>query len=285
MSNILVTGAKGQLALEIQALSAELNSNNFIFADRALLDISNFTLVDRFIQENQVSAIINCAAYTAVDQAEEDTETADLINHIAVKNLGNIALKHHLKLIHISTDYVFNGKAFLPYDTNSETEPQGAYGLSKLKGEQALRNLNPPNTIIIRTAWVYSSFGSNFVKTMLRLANDREELGVIYDQIGTPTYAHDLAQTILQLLPQINSTKVEVYHYTNEGVCSWYDFAKAIFEIKNISCKVTAIPSSAYLTKAVRPHYSVLNTEKIKKQFSLEIPYWRDSLKKCLEKI
>jgi len=285
MSNILVTGASGQLGQELKALRDISIKETFLFADRKLLDISDFNAVALFVEKNSIVAIINCAAYTAVDQAEDDAEQADLINHKSVTNLGKVAQRFNLKLIHVSTDYVFDGESFLPYTTDYITHPQSVYGKTKLKGEQALIDLKVSNTIIIRTAWVYSEFGSNFVKTMLRLGEERDQLGIIYDQIGSPTYAHDLAKVILTILPKLENNKVEVYHYTNEGVCSWFDFAKAIFEIKGIDCKVSAIPSSAYPTKATRPHYSVLNKEKIKKQFDIEIPYWKDSLQTCLEKL
>lgn len=285
MSNILVTGASGQLGQELKVLSGKNKRETFLFADRKLLNISDFNAVALFVEKNSIAAIINCAAYTAVDQAEDDAEQADLINHKSVANLGKVAQRFNLKLIHISTDYVFDGESFLPYTTDYITHPQSVYGKTKLKGEQALIDLKVRNTIIIRTAWVYSEFGSNFVKTMLRLGEERDQLGIIYDQIGSPTYAHDLAKVILAILPKLENNKVKVYHYTNEGVCSWFDFAKAIFEIKGIDCKVSAIPSSAYPTKATRPHYSVLNKEKIKKQFDIEIPYWKDSLQTCLEKL
>lgn len=285
MSNILVTGVNGQLGQEIKALSSDYKNYSFVFANRATLDIRDFNAVELFAQQHNISAIINCAAYTAVDQAEDDVITADLINHQSVTNLGRIAKKFNLKLVHISTDYVFSGTAFLPYSVNENTSPKSVYGKTKLEGEQSLIDLELTNTIIIRTAWVYSEFGSNFVKTMLRLGQEREQLGIIYDQIGSPTYARDLAKAILDVLPNIATKTVEIYHYTNEGVCSWYDFAKAIFDIKDISCNVSAIPSSAYPTKATRPHYSVLDKEKIKKEFDLEIPYWKDSLRICLEKL
>jgi len=285
MSNILVTGANGQLGKEIQTLCGNHKAFTFFFTDREDLDITKLSEVASFIEVNKISTIINCAAYTAVDLAEDDIKGADLINHQAVKNLGEIVKEKDLKLIHISTDYVFDGNSFKPYLTNDKTKPKSVYGVTKLAGEQALIDLGLKNTIIIRTAWVYSSFGANFVKTMLRLGEERDELGIIYDQIGSPTYAYDLAKVILSILPQINTKEVELYHYTNEGVCSWYDFAKAIFEIKGVDCNVSAIPSSAYPTKADRPHFSVLNKEKIKKEFAIEIPYWRDSLEACIEKL
>lgn len=286
MHNVLVTGTNGQLGSEIKKISASFfNVFNFFYTDKEDLDITKIEAIDFFVKEFKIDSIINCAAYTAVDTAEDTTELADLINHKGVKNLGEIAKLYQLKLVHISTDYVFNGKACIPYNVNELTDPQSVYGTTKLAGEKVLQDLNLTNTIIIRTAWVYSEFGANFVKTMLRLGSERTQLNVIYDQIGSPTYALDLAQTILKILPKIVNSKVEVYHYTNEGVCSWYDFAKAIFEITQIECKVAAIPTSAYPTKAKRPHFSVLDKEKIKNEFNVEIPYWRDSLKQCLKRI
>ena len=286
MNKILVTGANGQLGQEIKGLSKNYSEeSSFFFTDKEDLDITQLEDIETFVKEKEITTIINCAAYTAVDQAEDDTVVADLINNKASENLGKITKKYNLKLVHVSTDYVFNGEAFVPYTTDDQTNPKSVYGKTKLDGEEALRDLKLSNTIIIRTAWVYSEFGANFVKTMLRLGTEREQLGIIYDQIGSPTYAYDLAKAILEILPKINNNGVETYHYTNEGVCSWYDFAKAIFEIKGIECKVSAIPSSAYPTKVTRPHYSVLNKEKIKTEFALEIPYWKDSLKACLKKL
>lgn len=285
MLKVLVTGANGQLGQELNKISASYQQLELIFADRQTLDITKLEQVTTFVEQHHIDAIVNAAAYTAVDQAEDDSEQAHLVNHQAVHNLGKVAQQFHLKLVHLSTDYVFDGASCVPYTVNHPTNPKGVYGFSKLKGEQALADLNLPNAIVIRTAWVYSEFGANFVKTMLRLGKERENLSVIYDQIGSPTYAEDLARAILDILPQIDNEKVEIYHYTNEGVCSWYDFAQAIFELKDVSCNVTAIASSAYPTKATRPHYSVLDKDKIKTHFGITIPYWRDALKKCLEKL
>ncbi len=287
MYNILITGSKGQLGQELQFISKS-NTNTlyrFFFTSKKDLDISNFKKVEQFIIDNKINSIFNCAAYTAVDKAEDNENTACLINFEAVKNLGELTKKYNITLIHISTDYVFNGKSWMPYTEEKEVAPQSIYGISKLKGEEALKEINPTNTLIIRTAWVYSTFGTNFVKTMLDLGKERDQLNIIYDQVGSPTYARDLANVMLMILPKINSSKIEVYHYSNEGVCSWYDFAKAIFEIKGIDCNVSAIPSSAYPTKARRPHYSVLNKQRIKDQFNITIPYWRDSLKACLNQL
>ncbi len=281
--NILVTGSNGQLGSEIRELSPNY-SYNFFFTDVNDLDISKESEIKKYVNEKDIDLIINCAAYTAVDKAEEEKELADLINHKAVKYLADTAKEKNVPLIHISTDYVFDGKNYRPYVENDPVNPQGVYGLTKLKGEETFKN-SGANGIIIRTSWVYSSYGHNFVKTMLRL-KDRGELGVVFDQVGTPTYARDLAYTILEIinknLQKIKNKKAEIYHYSNEGVISWYDFAKAIFEIENIDIKVKPIESKEYPTPAIRPHYSVLNKKKIKNEFKIEIPYWRESLKRML---
>ncbi|MDQ7046866.1 MAG: dTDP-4-dehydrorhamnose reductase [Sulfurovum sp.] len=284
MLNVLVTGSHGQLGSEIQALSSHYDYN-FFFTDRNSLDISNETAIKTFISLNKISTIINCAAYTAVDKAEDDVENADKINHLAVKYLAQIAKEKSIKLIHISTDYVFDGKNHRPYIESDTTNPNGVYGKTKLDGENAMLTINPSSSIIIRTSWVYSSYGANFVKTMLRLGKERDSLGVIFDQVGTPTYARDLAQAILEIVPQVANKNVEIYNYSNEGVCSWYDFAKAIFELSHIECDVKPIESKEYPTPAERPHYSLLNKAKIKKTFNISISYWKESLVECLEKI
>ena len=281
--NILITGANGQLASEIKGLSADYPKSLFYFTDRAALDITNKTVLESFCSENSIQVIINCAAYTAVDKAETDAQNADKVNHLAVKYLAEVSKSQNISLVHISTDYVFDGKNYRPYLEEDSVAPQGVYGKTKLLGEQAALDINPKNSIIIRTSWVYSSFGSNFVKTMLRLGNERDALSVIFDQVGTPTYAADLAKVILDILPQLNNKDVQTYHYSNEGACSWYDFAKAIFEISDINCKVNPIETREYPTPATRPHYSLLNKAKIKTAFNIEIPYWRDSLKSCLK--
>ena len=285
MSNILVTGANGQLGSELKDVSSRCPNDTFIFTDKDELDICNHNTVKEFIVKNNINIIINCAAYTAVDKAEEEFELSNKINHLAVKNFASIAKEYNIKLIHVSTDYVFDGRNHVPYQETDKPNPQSVYGVTKLAGENAIQEINPADTIIIRTSWVYANYGHNFVKTMLHLGNERKELGVIVDQIGTPTYARDLAKTILEILPKIQNENVEVYHYSNEGVCSWYDFAKAIFEIKNIKVKVNAIETFQYPTAAKRPHYSVLNKSKIKQQFQIEILNWRDSLIDCLKQL
>ena len=280
--NILVTGTNGQLGSEIKVISSNY-SYNFFFTDRNNIDITSKDSIRSFCQTNNINVIINCAAYTAVDKAESDELNADLINRKAVKKLALVSSELNIKLIHISTDYVFDGKNFKPYIEEFQTNPQGVYGKTKLDGENEMRDINPKNSIIIRTSWVYSSFGNNFVKTMLRLGREKESLGVIFDQVGTPTYAKDLAKTILDIIPQIENQKVEIYNYSNEGVLSWYDFAKEIMKMAKLDCKINPIETFQYPTPAKRPHFSLLNKSKIKTTFNIEIPYWKDSLDECLK--
>ncbi len=283
MSRILVTGANGQLGSELNAIHSDYPQHHFIFADKNILDLSNLCKLEDYFDNTTFDVIINCAAYTAVDKAESDAELANTINHRAVSLLAKIAKKKNISLIHVSTDYVFDGKNYCPYLETDPTNPQSIYGRTKRDGENTILDVAPKNTIIIRTSWVYSSFGANFVKTMLRLGKERDSLGVIFDQIGTPTYARDLAKAILDLLPKIKNEAPEIFHYSNEGTASWYDFAKAIFELSNIECAVTPITTDQYPTPAKRPHYSLLNKAKIKQEHSIIIPYWKDSLKKCIE--
>ncbi len=283
LNNILVTGANGQLGSEIRVLSN--GDGSFLFADRGELDITDFAAVETFISENSVGTVINCAAYTAVDKAEGDAQNADLINNKAVENLAKICKDKNIKFIHISTDYVFDGKNYRPYLEEDKPNPIGVYAKTKYDGEKAILAINPQNSIIIRTSWVYSSFGANFVKTMLRLGKERESLGVVFDQVGSPTYAKDLAKTILDILPKIKNRKTEIYHFSNEGVVSWYDFAKEIMKMAKLPCNISPIESAEYPTPAPRPHYSVLNKAKIKKEFGVEIPYWKDSLIDCLKNL
>lgn len=282
MNKILVTGANGQLGSEIQFLSKNYSKDLFFFTDYKDLDITNYKDIESYIKKNGINTIINCAAYTAVDLAESETEISRKVNAEASKNLAKIAKENNCKFIHISTDYVFDGENHTPYLETDKTNPQSVYGETKLEGEQLVLHQAPANTIIIRTSWVYSSFGNNFVKTMLRLGKERESLNVIDDQIGSPTYARDLANSILNILPKINNKNVEIFHFSNEGVCSWFDFAKAVFEIKGINCKVNPIPTKMYPTPAKRPSYSVLSKVKIKEVYNINIPYWRDSLEDVL---
>jgi len=281
MINILVTGSNGQLGSEIQELSSNFEYN-FFFTERETLDITDKDALTEFIINNKIDSIINCAAYTAVDSAEDDKVNAENINHLAVQSLAELAKEKELQLIHISTDYVFDGRNFKPYREDDITNPQGVYGKTKLAGEKVLQEINPKNSIIIRTSWVYSSFGANFVRTMLRLGKEKEELGVIFDQVGTPTYARDLAKMILDNLENITSEKVEIYNYSNEGVLSWYDFAKEIMSLAEIDCQINPIETIDYPTPAKRPHFSLLNKSKIKKEFNITIPYWKDSLDECI---
>ena len=286
--NILITGSNGQLGSEIRELSASYKAVNFIFKDLPDLDICNFDEFQNFIIKNNITAVINCAAYTAVDKAEEDAVIAEKVNSNGVLNLVNALQTVNGKLIHISTDYVFDGNHFLPYKESDPVSPIGVYGETKRAGELTALN-SAIDAIVIRTSWLYSSYGNNFVKTMLRLGNEKENLGVIFDQVGTPTYARDLAKTCLEILTVVNSVKMSkngnIYHYSNEGVASWYDFAISIMELGGENCKVKPIQTKDYPTLAKRPQYSVLNKSKIKKDFKIEIPYWRDSLKDCIEKI
>ena len=291
--NILITGSKGQLGQELQILVKNQEHNlsdvNFYFTDRDSLDITNKDALEKFIETNTIDIIINCAAYTAVDDAEKNEALAYSVNKDAVKILAKLSLDKSIQLIHLSTDYVFDSNKHTPFNEEDETNSKSVYAKSKLAGEDEIRRINPANAIIIRTSWIYSSFGSNFVHTMLKLGKNREELNVVYDQIGTPTYARDLAKAILAMLDQDPTSNISdtvaLYNYSNEGSCSWYDFAQSIFELTNIKCKVNPISTEEYPTPAKRPYYSVLNKEKIKKAFNLQIPYWRDSLKKCLQVI
>ena len=285
---VLITGSNGQLGSEIKELATKYKKVDLIFKDLPELDICNFEVLRAFIIDNNINAVINCAAYTAVDKAEEDVEIVEQVNAKGVLNLVNALKKVDGKLIHISTDYVFDGNSFLPYQESDEVNPIGVYGNTKRNGELAVIN-SDIDGIVIRTSWLYSAYGNNFVKTMLRLGNEKENLGVIFDQVGTPTYARDLAKTCLDILCGDSSVNISkngnLYHFSNEGVTSWYDFAISIMELGGVNCKVKPIQTKDYPTLAKRPHYSVLNKSKIKTDFKIEIPYWRDSLKNCIEKI
>jgi dTDP-4-dehydrorhamnose reductase len=276
--NILVTGGNGQLGSELKELEIKFPQYHFVFTDVEMLDICNHQAVASFIEVNQITTIINCAAYTAVDKAEEQFELADKINHLAVANFAQIARDKNIQLVHISTDYVFDGTSHKPYTETVTPNPRSVYGKTKLDGELAMQKINPKNSIIIRTSWVYSQFGNNFVKTMLRVGKAHKKLSVVADQIGTPTNAADLAKAILTILPKINNKTVDLFHYSNEGICSWYDFANTIFQIEGLSVRLTPIETKDYPTPAERPFYSVLNKRKIKEVYKITIPYWRDSL-------
>ena len=286
--NILVTGSSGQLGLEIKDLVTNYKNFDFFFRDLPELNICDAEALNTFIVDNNINAVINCAAYTAVDKAEEDFEIAEQVNAKGVLNLVNALKKVNGKLIHISTDYVFDGNHFLPYKESDPVSPIGVYGKTKRAGEVAVLNSDIVG-IIIRTSWLYSAYGNNFVKTMLRLGKERDELGVIFDQVGTPTSASDLAKTCLDILSDQSSANIstneKIFHFSNEGVTSWYDFAIAIMEFGSLDCKVRPIETKDYPALAKRPHFSVLNKSKIKTDFKLTIPHWRDSLKKCIEKL
>lgn len=281
MKKILVTGSKGQLGSEIQLLSKELKDIEFLFHDIDTLDLTDYSLLKEFLESNQPFCIVNCAAYTAVDKAEEEKVAAFKLNAELPGKLAGFGSEFNIRLIHISTDYVFDGKDCQPYNEDNLPNPQSVYGLSKYEGDQAV--LEYGHSIIIRTSWLYSAFGNNFVKTMLRLGESKDEISVVFDQIGTPTYARDLAGAILKI---INSSVTDdkkfipgIYHYSNEGVCSWYDFAVEIMNIAGLKCKVNPIGSEQYPQPAKRPPYSVLNKSKIKSAYDIEIPHWKDSLK------
>ncbi len=288
MVKILVTGSDGQLGSEIRRLADRFHDFQFLFTDISELDLTDQAALAQFVGQEKPDYIINCAAYTAVDIAEQDTELAALINTKVPAQLGKQANAIGARVIHISTDYVFDGTSFLPYTENDLVNPESIYGKSKLNGEIALLK-EVPSAMVIRTSWLYSSHGKNFVKTMVKLGEDRDELRVVCDQVGTPTYAGDLAEAILTIISKtenrVSTWKPGIYHYSNEGVCSWYDFAKAIHELYGINCLVHPIPSEEYPTPAARPQYSVLNKSKIKRIFGVEIPYWRDSLKKCITEL
>ena len=283
LRNILITGANGQLGNEMRLVAATDTAREYHFTDVAELDICDQDAVERFVAEHAIDCIVNCAAYTNVNKAEEDVALCDKLNHLAPANLARVAARHGAALIHVSTDYVFNGQHYIPYKEDDDTCPNSVYGATKLAGEQAILALCP-DTVIIRTAWLYSTFGNNFVKTMLRLGSERASLGVVFDQIGTPTYARDLARAIQCIVDK--GIVPGIYHYSNEGVCSWYDFTKAIFELGGITtCALKPLHTDEYPTPAARPHYSVLDKTKIKQTYDVEVPYWMDSLRECLEQL
>lgn len=284
MNSIVVLGAKGQLGSEIKKIESEFTGLNITYTDIDELDITNLSKLKLFFNNQRFSYIINAAAYTAVDKAESEEKKAMQVNVEGVTNLARLAANFKFYLIHISTDYVFDGKANKPYNEDAPTNPLNVYGRTKLKSEvEALRHVD---TMVIRTSWLYSTFGNNFVKTVVRLAKEKNELRIVYDQIGSPTYAEDLARAILTIIQQQiqhkNVFKRGIYHFANHGVCSWYDFAKEIVNYFNLPCKVLPILSDDYPTPAKRPAYSVLHSQKFIETFEQEIPYWRDSLHRCL---
>ncbi len=280
--NILITGCKGQLGNEMRDhANAQLESQafNFFYTDVDELDIIDFQAVQAFVAHNKIDVIVNCAAYTNVDKAEDDEDTAYLINAQAVENLG----KSGARVIHVSTDYVFDGTAHLPYIEEQSACPNTAYGRTKRAGEELLLAACP-EAIIIRTAWLYSAYGNNFVKTMIRLGQERDNLNVVFDQIGTPTYAADLATAIFAFL-KADEWHAGIYHFSNEGVCSWYDFTCEIHRQVGINCNVQPILSSAYPSKTPRPHYSVLDKSKLKQTLGITIPHWTEALHRCLDNL
>ena len=289
---ILVTGKNGQLGKSIHKIvntkiDNNQSSNEFIFVGREELDLSSESDISHYFKSNnKFDIIINCAAYTAVDKAEEEQELANQVNHLAVKQLTKIAKDQKAKLIHISTDYVFDGWSDKPYVETDKTNPINIYGETKLAGEKALQEVMPTDTIIIRTSWVYSEFGNNFVKTMLRLGKERDELNVVNDQIGSPTYATDLAGAILEIIKNKEfkeiSQATQIYHYSNKGEISWYEFSKEFFELANIHCAVKPIATKQYPTPAKRPKNTLMNKAKIAKTFSVGISDWKESLNTCI---
>ena len=283
MKKILITGANGQLGNEMRVLSVENPEYVYFFTDVAELDICNAKAILNFVKTNEINVIVNCAAYTAVDNAEDNVELCTKLNADAVGYLAKAAEANGAEFIQISTDYVFDGTAHIPYKETEPTCPNSVYGNTKLEGEgNALVYCS--RAMVIRTAWLYSTFGNNFVKTMIRLGKERESLGVIFDQVGTPTYARDLARAIFVAIRQ--GVVPGVYQFSNEGVCSWYDFTKAIHRLAGITtCSVKPLHTSEYPTKAKRPHYSVLDKTKIKETYHIEIPYWMDSLQSCIAEL
>ena len=285
--NILVTGANGQLGHEMQ-LAAKESRNTYVFTDVAegyeKLDITNVDEVRRMVRERNIQVIVNCAAYTNVDKAEDDVAMADLLNNRAVENLAVAAKEADAVLVHVSTDYVFQGDRNVPCREDWPTHPLGVYGQTKLAGEQSLLRVGC-RYLIFRTAWLYSAFGKNFVKTMQNLTAMKDSLKVVFDQVGTPTYAGDLAALIYHIIENDQLDKQGIYHYSNEGVCSWYDFAKEICALSGNVCDIQPCHSDEFPSKVQRPHFSVLDKTKVKETFGITVPYWKDSLVKCIEEL
>lgn len=280
---IIVLGASGQLGSCIKKVSAERNTHDILFATQENGNILNKELLDKIFEHEKPSFVINCAAYTAVDRAEDEQELCRRINRNGALFIANACKQHNASLVHISTDFVFKGNIASPLKETDPTAPENIYGITKLEGETVIAETLPEH-FIVRTSWLYSEFGNNFVKTMLRLGKDKSELGIIADQIGSPTYAIDLAGAILDII-ESESKSYGIFHYSNEGVASWFDFAKAVFDIGNMPLRLNPLRTAEYVTKAVRPAYSVMDKSKIKSTFGLQIPYWRDSLEKCMEQL
>lgn len=284
MLNILVTGANGQLGNEMRLLGAT-SKNNYIFTDVTELNITDKAAISDMVKEHRIQVIINCAAYTNVDKAEDDEATADLLNHTAARYLAEAAKEADAVLIHVSTDYVFHGDKNVPYTEDEPTSPLGVYGRTKLAGEQAIQQ-SGCRYLIFRTAWLYSSFGNNFVKTMRRLTSERDTLNVVFDQVGSPTFAGDLARAIFEVVEKEAYVGTEgIYHYSNEGVCSWYDFAVEISNLSHTRCDIRPCHSDEFPSKVTRPSYSVLDKTKLKKTFGIVVPHWKESLVKCIEQL
>lgn len=283
IKNILVTGANGQLGMEFRELQSRFSSYNFLFVGREELSITEVSSIESYFLRYSIDCCINCAAYTAVDKAEADQEAALLVNETAVANLAAICHERQATFFHFSTDYVFDGKASMPYRETDLTSPVNFYGETKLRGEKAAMQNNPAS-VIIRTSWVYSRFGKNFVKTMMRLMSEKAEIGVVADQFGSPTYARDLALAVMHMIEGETITP-GIYHYCNDGVISWHQFALAIKELTQSNCQVNAIETNAYPTPAARPHYSALNCKKIEETFSLKLSPWKLSLEQCMADI
>lgn len=283
--NILITGANGQLGNEMRFLSKESNKDSYFFTDVAELDITSLLDIRAFVKQNNIDVIVNCAAYTNVDKAEDDVELCDLINNKAVENLAIVAKEHDCILIHVSTDYVFSGKGNLPCTEEQSTSPLGVYGKTKLAGEDVIRRVGC-KYLIFRTAWLYSEFGNNFVKTMIRLTTEKDSLKVVFDQVGSPTYAGDLGKLIFSIIEKRQYEQHQgIYHFSNEGVCSWYDFAKEISFIAGTDCDIQPCHSDEFPSKVTRPAFSVLDKTKVKRDFQFEVPYWKVSLTKCINKL
>jgi dTDP-4-dehydrorhamnose reductase len=280
---VIVTGSNGQLGSELRELAASETNLEFLFFDRSTLDLSDLSAIEDIFKKYEPAYLVNCAAYTAVDNAEQDHEGAFAINATAVGTMATVCRRHQCRMIHISTDYVFNGKSDHPFFPDDTKGPLNVYGLSKLKGEELALQENP-DVIIIRTSWVYSSYGKNFVKTMMRLMKEKESINVVNDQVGSPTYAADLAASIMVILKS-GKWHPGIYHYSNEGLISWYDFAIAIKQFTNASCLVNPVDTSAYPTPARRPFYSALNTEKIKQNYPVRTREWKESLRICIGKL
>lgn len=281
--NILITGANGQLGTEMRNVSAG-SSDRYIFTDVAELDITDEAAIERLMSSEKVDVIVNCAAYTNVDGAEDDEATADLLNHKAVAILAEAAARHSATIIHISTDYVFDGQSCVPYREDDLTAPTGAYGRTKLAGERAVLE-SGCRYLIFRTSWLYSPYGKNFVKTMMKLTAEKDTLSVVFDQVGTPTYAADLAALIHKVITNRMLDRQGIYHFSDEGVISWYDFAVAIRNLCGHTCDIRPCHSDEFPSKVHRPHYSVLDKTKVKNTFGITVPYWKDSLKDILAKL